>query len=108
MKGMIFITALLALVIGSAAWYYIHRQRVVSKSPRLPPFKIVRITSFPGIEREPAISPDGKMIAFIWDGENQDNFDVYVKLIDAGAPIRLTTDPGAEYEVGRIRSLRVG
>jgi Tol biopolymer transport system component len=37
------------------------------------------------------------MIAFVWDGKNRDNFDIYVKLVDAGSAIRLTTDPRSEY-----------
>ncbi len=58
--------------------------------------KIVPLTSYPGWQRNPALSPDGKQIAFAWDGERGDNFDIYVKLVDAGVPLRLTTDPAAE------------
>ena len=32
-------------------------------------------------------------MAFVWNGENQDNWDIYVKLIDEGVPVRLTRDP---------------
>ena len=32
-------------------------------------------------------------IAFAWNGEGQDNFDIYRKLIGAGEPLRLTRDP---------------
>jgi len=58
-----------------------------------PPLPVVRpLTSYPGYEFEPAISPDGKQFAFVYNGESN-NYDIYVKLLDAGTPLRLTTDP---------------
>ena len=56
----------------------------------------VPITSDPGMEDNPSFSPDGEQVAFTWDGEKQDNFDIYVKLIGTGAPLRLTTDPAPD------------
>ena len=56
----------------------------------------VPITSHAGIERTPAISPDGDQVAYSWNGPNQDNFDIYVQLIGAGRPLRLTSDPAEE------------
>ncbi len=50
------------------------------------------LTTYPGVEWYPAFSPDGKQIAFSWNGEREDNFDIYIKLVDVGAPVRLTTD----------------
>ncbi|MBA3441458.1 MAG: PD40 domain-containing protein [Pyrinomonadaceae bacterium] len=58
--------------------------------------KFTLFTSFPGREYQPAFSPDGNQIAFVWSGEKDDNDDIYVKLLDAGAPLRLTTDPSAD------------
>ncbi|MBK9090962.1 MAG: PD40 domain-containing protein [Holophagales bacterium] len=56
----------------------------------------VPLTSYAGTCIDPALSPDGKIVAFAWNGEKQDNFDVYVKLVGPGAPLRLTTDPAAD------------
>jgi Tol biopolymer transport system component len=44
----------------------------------------------------PSFSPDGQNVAFAWDGDKQDNFDIYVKHIGPGAPVRLTSAPAAE------------
>jgi eukaryotic-like serine/threonine-protein kinase len=59
--------------------------------------KIVPFTSYPGRQITPAFSPDGKQVAFAWDGEKGDSFDIYVKLVDAGTPLRLTNNPADEY-----------
>jgi Tol biopolymer transport system component/DNA-binding winged helix-turn-helix (wHTH) protein len=58
----------------------------------------VPLTSYPGRQINPALSPDGKQVAFAWDGEKGDNFDIYVKLVNAGEqPLRLTSNPAAEF-----------
>ena len=58
--------------------------------------KAIPVTSFAGREVTPAISPDGKQVAFAWDGPAEsDNFDIYVKLTGTGDPLRLTSGPGS-------------
>jgi Tol biopolymer transport system component/DNA-binding winged helix-turn-helix (wHTH) protein len=58
--------------------------------------KAIPLTSYGGYERSPALSPDGRQVAFSWDGQNRDNQDIYVKLLDTANPVRLTTDPAAD------------
>ena len=71
----------------------IYRNFFVQKVPQvvivsnLTPF-----SSLTGRESLPAFSPDGKMIAFIWNGGEGDLSDVYVRLIGAGDPIRITNN----------------
>lgn len=50
--------------------------------------RIARITSAPGLEDEPALSPDGRSIAYTSD--ERGNLDVYVRSVDGGEPVRLT------------------
>jgi Tol biopolymer transport system component len=57
------------------------------------PMHAVPLTSLSGQVRFPTLSPDGNQVAFTWTGAKQDNQDVYVQQIGAGAPLRLTTDP---------------
>jgi Tol biopolymer transport system component len=62
-----------------------------------PPSDPVPFTSYPGFEGEPAFSPDGNQVAFVWDGEKRDNRDIYVKLIGSGDPLRLTMDAADDF-----------
>ena len=64
-----------------------------------PAWTITPLTTYRGTERDPAISPDGEQIAFIWEGEKGDNPDVYVRLVDGGRPLPLTTDPATESDL---------
>jgi serine/threonine protein kinase len=85
----------LALIIisGAAAWFYASKNSKVGKDhPDVVPF-----TSSPGQKSDPVFSPDGNEIAYAWRGENNDNSDIYVKLIGAGGPLRLTSGPAREY-----------
>jgi eukaryotic-like serine/threonine-protein kinase len=61
------------------------------------PLRAVPLTTLPGVQRYPSFSPDGNHVAFTWTGPKQDNQDIYVQQIDAGSPLRLTTDPSNDY-----------
>jgi Tol biopolymer transport system component len=56
----------------------------------------VPLTAYPGREAEPSFSPDGSHVVFTWDGEAQDNHDIYVKAIGSEQPLRLTSDPARD------------
>ena len=86
-----------SLAVGGWLWWR-------SRETAAPAAEVQRrvLTSYPGEETEPALSPDGKQVAFVWNGEQGNQYDLYVKLVDAGDPIRLTnTPPGPE---GRERA----
>jgi len=48
------------------------------------------------MESQPALSPDGSQVAFTWDGEAGDNWDIYVKVVGAESRLRLTNSPSQE------------
>ena len=60
------------------------------------PVRSTPLTSFQGAEYEPAFSPDGKQLAFSWNGPKEDNYDIYVMLVGTSTPVRLTTDPARD------------
>ena len=66
---------------------------VACVSPDNEPARALPLTSLPGVVRSPSLSPDGSYVAFSWSGPKQENFDIYVQQIGAGAPHRLTIDP---------------
>jgi len=80
-----------ALVVLSGVYF------LVTRPASRPALRTVPLTSYPGRQITPAISPDGKQVAFAWDSEQGGNFDIYVKLVDAGTPLRLTSSPADEY-----------
>jgi dipeptidyl aminopeptidase/acylaminoacyl peptidase len=92
MKLWLGIAGMLAIIVVPLAWY-LSRQRgeIVREALRIVPF-----TSLPGNEVAPRFSPDGRLVAFQWNGPAKDNWDIYVKQVGRGEPLRLTTDPAAD------------
>jgi len=85
------------IVIGAAValslWAFLFRPK---PKPRSPLFTMSPVTSLGGTEDQAAFSPQGNQIAFVWDGGNEDNSDIYVKLLGAEQPLRLTSNPAAD------------
>ena len=81
------------LAAAGAAWLGVFEP---ASQPPQEPMQAVPLTTYPGSETTPGFSPDGAQVAFSWDGESQDNFDIYVKEIDSDTPVRLTSSPAPE------------
>ncbi|HZS06006.1 MAG TPA: winged helix-turn-helix domain-containing protein [Blastocatellia bacterium] len=83
----------LGVALSVAVWFIALRPS--AKAP-VSLLRIIPVTSFPGTEDQGAFSPDGNQVAFVWDGDRGDNPDIYVRLIGAEPPLRLTTHPAPE------------
>jgi eukaryotic-like serine/threonine-protein kinase len=81
---------LLATATGVAVW-----RRWPREVPLQPP-RLVPLTSMRGDEEGVAFSPDGEQVAFTWNGEKQDNYDIYLKMIGSSETRRLTRDPAMD------------
>lgn len=93
----VLLAVLLGLAVAGIALY-----KFVGKSAapavRLP-LRTTPFTTFSGREQQPSFSPDGKQIAFAWNGEKGTNFDIYIKLVDSEArPLRLTSNPADDID----------
>lgn len=73
----------------AAAWWSLRAP------PRLP-YALVPLTALPGVESQPTFSPDGNQVAFSWNSETENNWDIYVKVIDSATPLRLTSNPATD------------
>ena len=65
--------------------------------PQAPQPSVAPLTTYPGSEGCPSFSPDCSQVAFAWNGEKQENFDIYIQVIGSGRPLRLTTHPALEW-----------
>jgi Tol biopolymer transport system component len=80
-----------AAVLVTAAWL------ALPKTPDLPP-KIIPLTSYPGDEAQPALSPDGNFVAFRCEPPDQpDQRDICVKAVGVEALQRITVTPEDEH-----------
>jgi Tol biopolymer transport system component/predicted Ser/Thr protein kinase len=82
-----------ALLVAAVAGFWAQR-RVPGASA--PPLSLVSLTTLPGLELHPTFSPDGEQVAFAWNGEKQDNWDIYLKLVGSSEVRRLTMDAGRD------------
>ncbi len=85
--------ALAAVAVG--AWL---RSEGGRGTARQPAFEMKQITDFADSAVAPAISPDGRMVAFFRGGRDFFSADqIYVKMLPDGEPKRLTDDPRPKY-----------
>ena len=55
-----------------------------------------KLTDFAGMEETPALSPDGKSVAFVSDSTG--NRQIWIRLLAGGAPLQVTRDAGDHLE----------
>jgi len=91
--AMLAVIIVLAVGLAVAGWYSFRRSRPTPESP----LAAVPLTSYAGRENMPSFSPDGAQVTFSWNGENEDNSDIYVKVIGAEPALRLTTNPANDF-----------
>jgi Tol biopolymer transport system component/tRNA A-37 threonylcarbamoyl transferase component Bud32 len=80
-----------AMATGIAVW----RTR---PPPPVIELRLERFTVDPGITDTPAISPDGKLVAYASDRSGEGNLDIYVQHISVGQPNRLTHHEADDYD----------
>jgi Tol biopolymer transport system component len=59
---------------------------------------LMQLTTDAGLTIDPALSPDGKLLAYASDRSGEGNLDIWVRQIGGGEPIRLTQDLADERE----------
>jgi Tol biopolymer transport system component len=79
------------LSIAGAGW--LSRQRPLAEPVRL---QISPFTTYQGMESQPAFSPDGSRIAYVWTGERGQNRDIYLQGQNDAQPVRITSDPAED------------
>jgi Tol biopolymer transport system component/predicted Ser/Thr protein kinase len=88
--------AVAVLVVAPLAWY-VSRNRSPNASDA--PLQAVRLTLDAGLNIEPGISPDGKLVAYASDRAGEDHLDLWVRPTSGGGePTRITHDGGDDRE----------
>jgi eukaryotic-like serine/threonine-protein kinase len=59
---------------------------------------LTRLTSDAGLSMNPAVSPDGKLLAYASDRDGRGNLDIWVRQVAGGEPLQVTRDAADESE----------
>jgi serine/threonine protein kinase len=93
------LSLVLLAIISVAVFRTVERQAASESGPQ----RITPFTYYPGYQENPAISPDGKEIAFSGQGKDGSNpLEVYVQLIDSTDPLRLTRVPAGSADYSPV------
>ena len=77
-------------LVASAIVFWLGRVSVAQ--PPSPTVRVHRLTDWAGVEATPAISPDGRAVAFVSSGGG--SRQIWVRLVAGGTPLQLTRDGG--------------
>ena len=80
-------------VLGVGWWFGRGSEPMTQAPPQYRLRQITRDTSFTG---DPALSPNGQLLAYSSDRGGDGNLDIWVQQLSTGEPIRLTTDEAGD------------
>jgi eukaryotic-like serine/threonine-protein kinase len=89
-KKIILLSILTFLIVAAAITLFIFNP--FNSGEPVEPMKIVPLNGLPGVQMNPAISPNGEEVAFAWNGGKGENFNIYVQIIGTYEPQKLTSD----------------
>ena len=80
----------LGVVLAAAAYRWLPRPAAADRPPAGGEHAFIQLTTQPGLEEFPSLSPDGKWIAY--DGNQAGNADIYLQSVGGNNAIDLTKD----------------
>jgi Tol biopolymer transport system component len=84
----------LLAVLGLGWWFGRSSEPSV---PAPPQYKLTQLTHDTGYTAQPAISPNGQLLAYVSDRAGEGNLDIWVQQVSGGGePVRLTSHPWDE------------
>ena len=82
------LVAVATVVLGAVGLtWWLTRSTGTARSPR---YNLSQITRDAGITLDPALSPDGKLLAYASDRQGEGDLNIWVEQLAGGEPIRLT------------------
>ena len=89
------LTGAVLLALGLGWWF----GRSTESSAETPPeYRLTQITRDTGYTGDPALSLDGRLLAYASDRAGEENLDICVQQLGGGEPIQLTTDEADDRE----------
>ena len=83
----------LLAVLGLGWWFGRSSEPSV---PAPPQYRLTQLTRDTGYTAQPAISPNGQLLAYASDRAGEGNLDIWVQQVQGGEPIQLTSHPAGE------------
>jgi eukaryotic-like serine/threonine-protein kinase len=90
------VTAILVLVAGVAGitWWLTHRRAHQQTASQI----YTQLTFDSGLTTDPALSTDGKLLAYASDRAGDGNLDIWLQQVGKTESLRLTNDPANDYQ----------
>lgn len=81
---------LVAAILAGLVW------KIAVSRPGPVPLEVRNFTSLPGAEMQPAFSPDGSKVAFLWNGSENGRRNIYVQNVGSFSPVLLSKEAEGE------------